>query len=76
MYHLASYAMPEVGTLHCPIPPMVNTVLETCHSHSPTPILSVEVYTYPYMHPPMVPSPLVVQAEVNSRTLFAQSVPV
>ena len=44
-YNFVDNAMPEVGTPHCPIPPMVNIIPETCHSpltHMPP----REVYTY------------------------------
>ena len=42
--HPTSYAMLKMGTFHCPIPPMVNAISESCFPSS-TPILSGEVYT-------------------------------
>ena len=74
MYHPASFVMLEVGTLHCPIPPMVNVISETCLPLVPVP--SRGVYTYPYIHPPLVLSPPMVQDKVNSGMLFTQSLPV
>ena len=58
MCHPASLAIPEVRTHHCPIPPMVNVVPKI---HPPPLALMPfrEVYTYPYMPPPIVSSTLV-----------------
>ena len=47
IYHPASFTMPEVGTHHCPIPPMVNTIPETCPPPGTIPF--GKVYTYPYI---------------------------
>ena len=68
--------MPKVATSHYPIPSMVNTVSETCLHFPPTLMPSKEVYTYPYMPHPVVPSPPVVQAKVNLGLMFTQSLPV
>ena len=63
--------MTKVGTPHCPIPPMVNTILKICPP-PPTPMPFGEVYTYPYIPPLVVPSPLVNQVEINPRIVFTQ----
>ena len=74
MCHSASLAILEVGTLHYPIPPMVNTIPETCLPLFHAPMPSEGVYTYPYIHPSMVPSPPISQAEINLGILFTQFV--
>ena len=74
MYQIASFAILEVGTPHCLIPPMVNDVLEI--HLLPTPMPSRVVHIYPYMPPPVVPSLPINQVEVNSGMLFTQSLPV
>ena len=70
-YHPIRHTMPEVGISHCPIPPMMNTLQDTCPLHLVL-IPSRGVYTYPYIPPPVVPSPLVAQVEVNHVFVFTQ----
>ena len=68
MYHLASFAMLEVGASHYPIPPMVNVILKIHPSLALMPF--GRVYTYPYMPPLIAPSPPVAQTKVNSTMLL------
>ena len=75
MYHLASFATPEVDTPHYPILLMAN-VVSKIHPHPPTPIPSGGVYTYPYMPPLVVTSPPVAQVEINLEMIFTQPLPV
>ena len=75
VYYPTSITMPQVGTHHDPIPPMANVMSKT-YPHPPAPMPSREVYIYPYIPSPIIPSPLVTQAEVNPRMLFTQSLPV
>ena len=67
--------MPEIEASHYPVPPMANTMPKTYFS-PPAPMPSGRVYTYPYMSPLVIPSPPIVQVEINLATLFTQSPPV
>ena len=66
--------MPEVGTPYCFVPLIMNIFLKACLHPPPLASMpSIEVYTYPYIPTPVVPSPPVVQTEVNPGMLFTQS---
>ena len=72
-YHPVGNTMPEVGTPHCLIPPMMNILQDTC-PFTPAPIPSGGVFPYPYIPPPVVTtSPPVAQDEVNPGIVFTQS---
>ena len=75
LYHPIRHTLPEEGTPHCPIPPMMNTLQETCPPPS-APIPSEGVYVYPYIPLLMMPSLLVTQVQLNLRIVFTQSLPV
>ena len=66
VFLFASFTMLEMGTSHYLIPPMANAVLET---YPPMP--SKRMYTYPYKPPLVILNPPIVQAKINSTTLFA-----
>ena len=55
--------------------PLSNAIPET-YPHSLVPMPSGGVYTYPYIPPLVIPSPLVVETEVNLTILYAQVSPV
>ena len=58
VYHPNNIVMPKVGTLHGQISPMENVMLET-YPPPHAPILFGGMYTYPYIHFPIIPSPSV-----------------
>ena len=53
IYHPVNFVIPKVGTSHYLIPPMTN-VVPKIYPPPTAPISFGEVYTYPYMPPPII----------------------